>query len=158
MASVRERIRMTPAEVATFLAEPHKLQLATIGRDGIPHLVSMYYAPEEDGSLAFWTYRTSQKARNLERDPRCSALVETGEGYDQLVGVQVVGRVEATDDVDEVLEIGARVYGRYLDGGLPEGLDDFLADQARKRRAYRLRVERTASWDHRKLMAAHAAS
>jgi PPOX class probable F420-dependent enzyme len=156
--SVRERIRMTAAEIAAFLEEPHKLQLATINRDGTPHLVSMFYAPEGDGSLTFWTYRTSQKARNLERDPRCTVLVETGEGYDQLVGVQLQGEVEATDDVDEVLAIGSRVYGRYLDGGLPEGMDEFLLDQATKRRAYRFRVSSSASWDHRKLMAAHAAS
>jgi PPOX class probable F420-dependent enzyme len=155
--SVREQIRMSDEEISQLLAQPHKLQLATINADGTPHLVSMYYAPEPGNGVSFWTYRTSQKAVNLERDPRCTALVETGEGYDQLVGVQLVGEVEATDDVDEVLAIGTRVYGRYLDGGLPEGMDDFLLDQAKKRRAFHLRVRRTASWDHRKLMAAHAA-
>jgi PPOX class probable F420-dependent enzyme len=149
---------MSDAEVGAFLADPHKLQLASINQDGTPHLVTMYYDVHDDGRIAFWTYRTSQKARNLERDPRCTCLVEAGDGYDQLRGVQIVGSVEAIDDLDTVLAIGSRVYGRYLDGGLAEGLDEFLLDQARKRRAYLVTPQRVASWDHRKLVAAHTAA
>ena len=154
---VRERIRMTEAEIGEFLAAPLTASLATIGPDGTPHLVAMYYAPQEDGRLAFWTYRTSQKARNLARDPRCALLIETGDGYDQLRGVQVRGTVEVIEDPDQVRPIGAAVYGRYLDGGLPEGVGSFLDDQARKRNAYLVTREHVASWDHRKLAAASAA-
>lgn len=154
---VRERIRMTDAEIGEFLAEPLTASLATIGPDGAPHLVAMYYAPWEDGRLAFWTYRTSQKARNLARDPRCTLLIETGDGYDQLRGVQIRGTVEVVEDPTDVLPIGAAVYGRYLDGGLPEGAEGFLEDQARKRSAYLVTGEHVSSWDHRKLAAAHAA-
>ena len=71
---------MTDAEVEEFLAAGRKLQLATIGPDGMPHLVTMYYAVL-DGQITFWTYRASQKALNLTRDPRVSCLVETGEAY-----------------------------------------------------------------------------
>lgn len=142
---------MTPGEVHAFLDAPLKMQLASINRDGSPHLVTMYYAPWDDGRLAFWTYRRSQKARNLERDPRCSCLVEAGEDYDHFQGVAIQGRVAAIDDPDQVLAIGRRVYGRYLGEGLVEGLGDALRDQAVKRRAYLLTPERTSSWDHRKL-------
>ena len=111
MASTRERIRMTEAEQVEFLAAPHKMQLATINPDGTPHLVTMYYGVF-DGLLGFWTYRTSQKAVNLERDPRATCLVETGEGYDNLRGVQINGVVERIEDVDRIRAIGATVYGR----------------------------------------------
>ena len=50
----------------------------------------MFYALIDD-RIAFWTYRGSQKARNLARDPRVSCLVETGEEYFELRGVQVTG-------------------------------------------------------------------
>jgi PPOX class probable F420-dependent enzyme len=159
--SIRARIRLSDAEIEDFLAAPRKMQLGTINPDGTPHLVTMYYAPwgspDDDGPgrLAFWTYRTSQKAKNLARDPRCTVLVEAGEGYDELHGVSITGTVEAIDDVPAVLRIGREVYGRYLDGGLAEGLDGFLEDQARKRRAFVLVPTRIASWDHRKLVAAH---
>ncbi len=159
--AVRDRIRMTDAEIGGFLAAPHKMQLATIDPDGAPHLVAMYYAPAGDdaaptGSVAFWTYRSSQKARNLERDPRCTVMVEAGEDYDQLHGVSITGSVTATDAVDEVLRIGTAVYGRYLGGALPDGIEVFLEAQARKRRAYVLTPTKVASWDHRKLAAAYA--
>lgn len=159
--AVRDRIRLTDAEIGALLAAPHKMQLATIDADGTPHLVAMYYAPLEDpgapvGGLAFWTYRRSQKARNLERDPRCTVLIETGEDYDQLRGVAISGTVTATDDVAAVLRVGRSVYGRYLGAALPDGIDGFLEPQARKRRAYVLTPTRVTSWDHRKLAAAYA--
>lgn len=155
MASTRERIQMTTSEVAAFLDEPHKLQLATINRDGTPHLVTMYYAVF-DGRLGFWTYRTSQKARNLERDPRVTCLVETGEGYDQLRGVQINGTVERIEDADQIRTVGAAVYGRYV-GELGGGLDDYLDQQAAKRWAYLVTPAKVATWDHRKLVSAMAA-
>ena len=155
MTRVRDQIRMTPDEVAAFLAEPHKLQLATINRDGTPHLVTMYYVMV-DQRIGFWTYRTSQKAANLRRDPRVSCLVETGDGYDQLRGVLVTGTVEAVDGYDRVRELGAAIYGRYVDLG--DGWDGFIDEQAKKRVAYLVTPQSTASWDHRKLAAVYAAA
>ena len=148
MPSVRERIRMTPDEVDTFLAHPHKLQLATINRDGTPHLVTMYYALE-DGRIAFWTYRTSQKAANLRRDPRVSCLIEAGEGYDQLRGVTITGEIEPVEEFERILALGDAIYGRYVDLG--GGLDQYLEQQAAKRIAYLVTPQRVATWDHRKL-------
>ena len=156
MATTRERIRMTDAEIAAFLEEPHKMQLATINPDGTPHLVTMYYAVF-DGRLGFWTYRTSQKARNLERDPRTTCLVETGEGYDQLRGVSVNGTVARIEDVEGIRTVGDRVYKRYV-GELGEALDGFLDQQANKRWAYLVTPQKVATWDHRKLAAATAAT
>jgi PPOX class probable F420-dependent enzyme len=154
MATTRERIRMTEAEIGDFLAGPHKMQLATIQPDGTPHLVTMYYAMF-DGVIGFWTYRTSQKARNLERDPRCTVLVEAGEGYDNLHGVQIGGTVERIEDTDRIREIGTAVYGRYI-ADFTEELQGYLEPQARKRWGYLLHPQRTSSWDHRKLAAAMA--
>lgn len=151
MASTRERIRMTAAEQAEFLAAPHKMQLATINPDGTPHLVTMYYGVF-DGLLGFWTYRTSQKAVNLERDPRATCLVETGEGYDNLRGVQINGVVERIEDVDRIRAIGATVYGRYIEDFTAE-LEEYLDPQARKRWAYLLHPRKISTWDHRKLAA-----
>lgn len=151
--SIRAKIRMTDDEVASFLDEPHKLQLATIGPDGFPHLVTMYYATF-DGKLGFWTYSSSQKARNLERDRRVTCLIETGDGYDQLRGVMIKGTATQVDGFDAVREIGGVVYGRYVDG--LDGLEGFLDDQARKRNAYLVEPTSVASWDHRKIAAAYA--
>ena len=94
----RTTVAMTAGEVAGFLAAARKLQLATINPDGTPHLVTMFYGLS-GGEIVFWTYRASQKARNLARDPRVGCLVEDGEDYFELRGVQVTGEVERIDDL-----------------------------------------------------------
>ena len=71
LVSARDRVRMGEDEVAAFLAGHLKVQVASIGRDGAPHLTTLFYVLL-DGRIAFWTYATSQKVRNLERDPRIS--------------------------------------------------------------------------------------
>jgi PPOX class probable F420-dependent enzyme len=141
---------MTAEEATTLLTESHKLQLATINQDGTPHLVTMFYAMQ-GGRIAFWTYRTSQKARNLARDPRVTCLVETGEEYFDLRGVQVVGRVVTVEDPSAVLEIGRGIAG--VMAGMPGGaLDEYVAHTARKRLGYLVDPVRVISWDHRKLV------
>jgi PPOX class probable F420-dependent enzyme len=151
MPSQRDAIRMTDQEIAAHLAGLHKLQLATINPDGTPHLVTMYYDLFADGRIGFWTYGQSQKVRNLERDPRLTCLVEAGEGYDELRGVQIVGAAEIVRDREQVRDIGARVYGRYNAGGRPEELQPFIDQQARKRVGVFVHPAAVASWDHRKL-------
>ena len=108
----RDRVAMTPDETAAFLAAGRKVQLATINPDGTPHLVTMYYVLT-GGQITFWTYRSSQKARNLARDPRVTCLVETGDEYFDLRGVQVRGRVRCVEDPAGVREkvIGCRTDG-----------------------------------------------
>ena len=104
----RDQVAMSPGEVAALLAEGRKLQLATINQDGTPHLVAMFYTMI-GGQIAFWTYRSSLKARNLARDPRLSCLVEAGEEYFELRGVQVSGAARCVADPGGVLDIGRRI-------------------------------------------------
>jgi hypothetical protein len=150
----RDRVAMTDEEIAAFLAANRKVQLATINRDGTPHLVAMYYVVL-GGQIAFWTYRTSQKALNLARDPRLTCLVETGEEYFDLIGVQVTGTVRCVADQAGILEIGRGVAGAM--GGVPaDAVGDYVAQAARKRLGYIVEPARIASWDHRKLLPATA--
>ncbi len=158
MPKQRDRVKMTPDEVTQLLASCRKVQLATIGPDGFPHLVTMYYTLV-DGKVAFWTYRTSQKALNLARDPRITCLVETGEAYFDLRGVVVQGEVETITDPDEVYKLGLAI-GAVVAGG-PAGADssaaadavnEYVANAARKRYAYLVEPQRVISWDHTKLL------
>lgn len=141
---------MSPAEVDEHLAEPHKLQLATLNPDGFPHLVTMYY-DVFDGRLGFWTYATAQKTVNLRRDPRLTCLVETGDDYMTLRGVQVQGAAELIENEAAVADVGRRVYGRYIPGGITPELEPFIEQQATKRVAVLVEPERIVTWDHRKL-------
>ena len=146
----RDQVIMTPDETAAFLAAGRKVQLATINRDGTPHLVTMYYVLT-GGKITFWTYRSSQKALNLARDPRVTCLVETGEQYFDLRGVQVRGRVRLIGDPAEVREIGRRIAGVMAGQDLGP-LEDYVAHAARKRVAFVVEPERVSSWDHARLL------
>ena len=147
----RDQIRMTPDEIRAFLAEQRIASIATSGRDGYPHLVAMWYVPR-DQTLAFWTYAKSQKAVNLRRDPRLTCLIEAGEDYAELRGIQIKGQAEITDDPSEVQQLGEELWRRYSGGGeLSEAVRAMIAAQARKRIAVLVHPVRVASWDHRKL-------
>ena len=145
----RSRVAMEPAEVGALLAAARKMQLATINRDGSPHLVTMFYGLRE-GRIAFWTYRASQKARNLARDPRVTCLVETGEEYFELRGVQVVGTARCVEDPAGVLEIG-RGVAAVTTGMTADALAEYTAHTARKRVGFVVEPLRVISWDHRRL-------
>ncbi|WP_436535365.1 TIGR03618 family F420-dependent PPOX class oxidoreductase [Actinoplanes sp. HUAS TT8] len=151
----RDTVSMPAAEIAALLAAGRKLQLATINADGTPHLVSMFYGMR-DGRIAFWTYRASQKARNLARDPRVTCLVEDGDDYFDLRGVQVTGVVTVIEDLAGVTAVGRLVAARMpgpTGGDLPaEALDDYVAHAAPKRAAYVVEPRRVISWDHRRLL------
>jgi PPOX class probable F420-dependent enzyme len=147
--SQRERIRMTDEEVAAFLAERRKLHVATIDRDGAPHLMPMYFLMVE-GAVTFWTYTASQKVVNLRRDPRIAVMAEDGEAYFDLRGVQVVGRARLTTDVALVAAFGERLYERYF-SPLDENGRAYVGRAARRRTVVTVEPLRIVSWDHRKL-------
>jgi len=143
---------MAPDEVDRFLRGRHTMALATTGPSGRPHLVAMWYG-FVDGSPGFLTYRGSQKYKNLLRDPEVTCLVEDGDVYEELRGVQLLGRAETIGDEGRRLELAYSVTERYQ-GPLDEDRRDLVRERMAKRLAVRVEVERVVSWDHRKLVRA----
>lgn len=154
MRSGRDQVKLTDAEVEQLLQENLKVQVAANGRDGFPHLTTLFYVVM-DGKIAFWTYGRSQKILNLERDPRVTALVEDGVDYFELRGVSIEGRAEIVRDRDAILEIGKAVSTRMFNVESFEALGDFgmqtVEKQATKRVGVVIHPDRVASWDHRKM-------
>src|SRR5687767_8704589 len=147
--SRRDQIKMSQEEIDEFLQGRHVMNIATIGKDGRPHLVAMWYG-FLDGDLAFWTYGKSQKILNLQRDSRITCLVEDGDQYDQLRGVEIVGSGIIVDDRDKIMAIGANLFERYQ-GPLFEGAREALKQSGAKRLGVKIKVEKMVTWDHRKL-------
>lgn len=147
--SRRDQIQMTEAEVDAFLRGRHTMNVASVGKDGWPHVVAMWYG-FVDGVAAFWTYGKSQKIVNLRRDPRLTCLVEEGDTYEQLVGVELVGRAEIVEDRDAVMAIGRSVFERYT-GPWNDEAGPGLERVGAKRVGVKVHVERVVSWDHGKL-------
>lgn len=145
----RRAIAMSPAEVEGFLAEPHHAAFCTVNPDGSVHAVAMWYG-FLDGRLAFHTKAKSQKARNLARDPRITCLVEAGVRYEELRGVELVGRAEVVTDPERLFAVGVSVWSRYV-APYEAAARGAVEQMLQKRVAVLLSAERTVSWDHRKL-------
>jgi PPOX class probable F420-dependent enzyme len=146
----RTATQMSAEEADAFLAEQVTVTCATNGRDGWPHLMPLWYVVR-DGECWSWTYAKSQKVRNLERDPRCTVQVETGEQYNELRGVMFKAECELVRDLDAVAEIGAEIAARYGGVALDDGVRAAMRKQAAKRVGLHFAIRDTASWDHRKL-------
>jgi hypothetical protein len=162
--SRRDQIRMSQAEVASFLAGERTVTCATIGPRGWPHLMPLWYVlrePSGEGPLPrlwAWTYTVSQKVRNLERDPRATLQIEAGEAYEDLRGVMLECDVVIHRDLDTVAPLGAEILlrnsvprGAQPPPELPSQARDAVHAQAAKRVGLEFVECRRASWDHRKL-------
>ena len=151
--SRRDQIRMSEAEIEEFLAGRHTMNVASFNHDGTIHLVAMWYAML-DGDPVFWTFGKSQKIKNLQRDPRITMLVETGEEYSELMGVEIVGQATVLTDHDDIMAIGEAVYARYF-GEVTDEVRPFVELTGAKRYGVRISPQRVVSWDHRKLEGAY---
>ena len=156
MGSRRDQIRMTEDELRAFLDEQRIVQVATVGPRGRPHLVPLWYVVHDrsPGSpeLGGWTYAASQKAKNLERDPRATLSVDDGVQYHELRGVMMECDVSIDRDADRVAQWGFELFERYgPGGGLTPEVREMVLKQAPKRVGLRFTPTRTVTWDHSKL-------
>jgi hypothetical protein len=138
---------MTPDELDRFLIEQRTCRVATTGPSG-PHATPLWFA-WHGGALWLTSLVRSQRWADLRRDPRIAAVIDAGESYAELRGVELRGRVEVVGEVPRTgepvpeLEGAERAFaGKYGDGVLEhDGRHGWL----------RLVPDRITSWDFRKL-------
>jgi PPOX class probable F420-dependent enzyme len=147
----RDKIKMSQEEIDAFLAERNTMSMASIDKDNRIHLVAMWYGFLE-GAVAIETKAKSQKVANLRRDPRLTVMIEAGHDYNELRGVELAGTAEIVEDPDRIWELGVSVFSRYS-APYTEEMKPFVEIMVRKRVVVKLHVEKTVSWDHRKIAA-----
>jgi PPOX class probable F420-dependent enzyme len=145
----RAQIKMTDDEVSAFLAERRAMTMCTLNHDGTIHAVAMWYGFLE-GCIAVETKAKSQKAQNLKRNPNMTVLMEAGDTYETLRGVELVGTAEIVEEPERLLALGVSVFERYY-GGYSGDMEPFVQAMLNKRIVVKLHVSRTVTWDHRKL-------
>ncbi len=145
----RAHVRMTGEEVGQYLDGRRTMSMATISGDGDIHLVAMWYG-FVGGLIAVETKAKSQKVVNLRNDPRVTVMVESGESYDQLRGVQIAGRAEVREDNDSMFELGVSIFTRYQAPYTPE-LKPMVEQLIHNRVAVIVHPLKVVSWDHTKL-------
>jgi len=150
MAKQRDAVRMTEEEIRAFLDQAHSLQVATIGKDGAPHLTTVWFSVK-DGEILFETYGKSQKVVNLRRDPRIALLAEDGTTYDTLRGVSINGGARIIEEEPELTDLMRYVLDHHFPGRTDAELDAITAKMAEKRVVVAVKPEKVLSWDHTKL-------
>jgi len=145
----RDAIQMTAPERDAFLQKHQTIVLSSIDHRGYPHSVAMWYVMDE-GRALMTTYAKSQKTLNIQRNPKVALLAEVGATYDTLKGVLIRGHAEVSNDLDACVRTLKRIQQK-MTGSMPEGIDEALQHQARKRVLITVHPERVSSWDHTKL-------
>jgi PPOX class probable F420-dependent enzyme len=145
----RSQITMDDDEIAEFIDRNRTATMATIGPDGLPHIVAMWYAVI-DGQIWFETKARAQKTVNLRRDNRITCMIEDGLTYDSLRGVSIEGTGEIVEDPDAIWKVGVNVWERY-NGPYSEDVKPLVELMLHKRVVVRVDATRTRSWDHHKL-------
>ncbi len=146
----RANVRMSDEEISEFLQSGRWITFCTHNKNGTIHAVAMAYGFMADGTLAFEAKPKSQKIVNLRRDPRMTCLLDDGAVYGELRGVQLVGRAVLTEEESALREFAASLYSRYFSQDGPPS-DETMEQFIRNRVIVKLQVDRTVSWDHRRL-------
>ncbi|MEY9847220.1 pyridoxamine 5'-phosphate oxidase family protein [Streptacidiphilus sp. MAP5-3] len=145
------RIMMSPEERDAFLAEQRVCRVATVAVDGRPHATPLWFA-WDGGCLWLYSITRSRRWAELAGDPRIAVVVDTGEEYGDLRGVELTGRVERVGEAPRTgtgapvpeLEAVEKVFAvKYGFGAtmFHDGRHAWL----------RLTPETLTSWDFRKL-------
>jgi PPOX class probable F420-dependent enzyme len=110
---------MNPQEITSYLAAPHIAVVATISRNGAPHLTPNWY--RYDGQVLTLITRTDRlKYLNLQRDSRISVCI-----YDPPAASNyIVISGTATCDDQDIWDEARRIIERYR---APEEVDGYLS-------------------------------
>ena len=150
MPSRRTSIALTPAEQEAFLQDGWTIQIASNGPKGFPHLVAMWYVVI-DGMVHFTTFGKSQKVLNLKRDPKITAMLESGKAYTELRGLVIEGNAEVLEDTALTAKVMAQVGAKYNGIPVPTDTPEAALKVASKRVVIRINPVDIYTWDHGKL-------
>ncbi len=142
------KLAMSKQERDDFLASERTCRVASIGRDGSPHVTPLWFA--WDGSALWLTSIVrSQRWTDLQRDSRVSVIVDAGGPFTELRGVELRGRAEVVGEVPRTgepvpeLETPERLFADKYAGGRVhhDGRHAWL----------RVAPAKIVSWDFRKM-------
>lgn len=109
---------MSTLERRAFLAHGTRTgKLATVRKDGRPHVVPIWFVLDGD-DLVFTTGATSIKAHSMRRDRRVCLCVD--DERPPYAYVMVEGRVTLSEDLEEMRRHATAIGRRYMGPGQAE--------------------------------------
>ncbi|MET7359976.1 PPOX class F420-dependent oxidoreductase [Streptomyces sp. NPDC005562] len=104
--------KMTEDEWRAFVSHGTRTaKLSTVRADGSPHVAPIWFLIDGD-EVVFNTGRGTVKGRNLARDGRAALCVDDDQPPFAYVILQ--GRVEVSEDLDDLQSWAARIGARYM--------------------------------------------
>lgn len=103
---------LDPLQIAQLFEGKPVASLATLGRDGFPHVVPMW-AREYDGLIYMPTSSSTIKVENLERDDRAALMIHHRGHPMELTGVLFQGRASILRG-EEALRRNEEIHRSYL--------------------------------------------
>jgi PPOX class probable F420-dependent enzyme len=146
---------MNAGEMDSFLGEQRTCRVATLGPGSGPHVSPVWFVWDTD---ALWIYSLtrSQRWADVSRDPRVAVVIDAGEKYAELHGVEIEGEAAVVGPVprkaDEALkgpEAPGLAHAERLMARKYRGREEMVHDG---RHAWlRITPLKILSWDFRKL-------
>lgn len=93
-----KRLPILNRRVRKFLGKPRVARLATVGLDGYPHIVPIWFRRDGD-DIVFGSDRDNRKVRNILANPK-GAVVIGGELPIEDEGYMIQGNLSIADDVN----------------------------------------------------------
>lgn len=127
------------------------MRLATVDRDGYPHVTPIWYVADREGDKVYFsTPEDTRKARDVRAFPKVSLTVDEGAYYFELQAVVLEGTVSVVEDAEERTSVEAAWCEKYFHQPEPP---EFMHCLYRGRPWEWFRVEplRWISWDNSKI-------
>ncbi len=107
--------------VRRFLSKPRTARLATIGADGYPHIVPIWFMRDGD-EIIFASDRDERKVRNARANPKGAVVIGGEPGADE-AGYMIQGDLSIEDDP------GHKLMRRLLRRYEPERRGEEIPDE-----------------------------
>ena len=121
--------------------------MATVGKDGMPHAVPMWYVIL-DGEIYIETTGTTKKVKNVEATKKAAIIVDAGDSLYDYRGVMMQGMTEVLRDGAFLKRFREALAQRYF--GSDEHPGYRVLTSIPDRVLLKFIPEKTASWDYRK--------
>jgi len=145
-------VRLSEAEAWAVIEGSHTGILTTLRADGSPVALPIWFVVL-DHTICFGTPGRTKKVARIDRDPRGSFLVESGERWAELRAVHLSGKIEPVEDaslndrIDDAMEAKYAAF-RTAPAKMPQATRDYYTS----RRLFRLVPGgRILSWDNRRI-------
>jgi len=104
--------RLADERIQRYLSTREVAVLATLGADGAPRAMAMWFLSTPD-ALLMLSVADTDKVRQLRRDPRVAVVAESVGADGAICGVRVRGRAEFLADSPERRALVERFLAKY---------------------------------------------